>query len=140
MDDLVLCRAVCILSVDGRKFKPGEECAFERKTADELHALNAVELVAGIDPARGPDRATQNAQGAGEADAPGRQPLTVVKGIGPKTAERLRAAGVDSLAALAALADEELARTAAALDVIGDERAALTRWRDDARTLLSGDA
>lgn len=132
MDDLVLCRAVCILSADGRKFKPGEECVLERKTADELEALNAIELLGGFDPSLAP------ASRAWALASP--QPLTVVKGIGPKTAERLRAAGVDSLAALAALTDEELARTAAGLDIIGDETAALTQWRDDARTLLSGDA
>ncbi len=132
--DKVLCRAVCVVRAD-RRYLPGETLELDRTDFDALLAAGGVEAVEPdsgvVDPARAPTWA-----------APGRPAgtLTDISGIGPVTAGRLHVMGVDSLAALAALTDEELERTAGALDVIGDETAALMRWRDDARTLLSGDA
>lgn len=50
-------------------------------------------------------------------------PLTTLKGVGPKTAARLRVLGLETIAALARLDDAGLARAAAGIDVVGDATA-----------------
>ena len=63
------------------------------------------------------------------------RPLTLVKGIGPKTAAALTAAGIDTLAVLAGLTDEAIEHVAGGLEVIGDTVGELTAWRGEARRL-----
>ena len=73
------------------------------------------------------DEESKGAAGAAEPAAPALIPLEEVSGIGPTTAERLRAAGVADVAALAALDDARL-----------DELRVRASWRDQARK-LAGD-
>ena len=62
-------------------------------------------------------------------------PLTLVKGIGPKTAAALTAAGIDTLDVLAGLTDEAVEHVAGGLEVVGDAVSELSAWRDAARRL-----
>ena len=65
-----------------------------------------------------------------DSDAGGN--LEDVKGIGPKTAGKLEAAGLEDLEDLAALGDNDVARLAKALDESADS---ITDWRNQAREM-----
>ncbi|MDE0203194.1 MAG: hypothetical protein OXK73_12260 [Rhodospirillaceae bacterium] len=58
--------------------------------------------------------------------------LEAVKGIGPKTAKKLQAIGLEHLEALAMVPDDAIDRLATALDEGADTVAG---WRDQARAL-----
>lgn len=75
---------------------------------------------------------------AAEADtAPGYR-LTDLKGLGPKVEARLAELGVGSVAALAALSDDEAAALSAQLGPFAG-RMERDRWREQARFLAAGD-
>lgn len=61
--------------------------------------------------------------------------LTDVNGIGPKFAEQLEAAGIGSIAALAAISDEQ--RETLREDIKGDD---IDGWVEQAKTMVDGDA
>ena len=67
------------------------------------------------------------------------RPTTFVTGIGAATAAKLAERGIDSIGALAALSDAELQELAGHVQVIGDEVAALTDWRSQARSLMAAE-
>lgn len=64
--------------------------------------------------------------------------LTDLKGLGPKVAARLSELGIDSVAALAALADADAAALNAQLGPFAG-RMERDRWREQARLLAAGD-
>ena len=106
----VLLVAVSNVSIDGEDHAPG--------AVFEASEENARALIAA-------DAATP-AEDAGDGN------LEDVKGIGPKTAGKLKAVGLEHLEALAELDDDDVARLAKVLDEGADTVAA---WRDQARTL-----
>ena len=123
MDAPVKCVAVHCVTAD-RLYGPGEPLELCESDADALEAAGAVERVLGDEVVGEPYR-----------------PVTLVKGIGPKTAKQLSSLGIETLGDLASITPPEgLARVAGAIDVIGDELAAVTRWRDEARALLDAEA
>lgn len=136
MDATVECVAVHGVTAD-RRYQPGERLMLSEDDAAALEAAGAVERIeASADPTPPtpePRPARDEAPASPSADLP---PVTSVKGVGPKTAARLRVLGIDSLAALAALDDAGLERAAAGIDIVGDETAELRRWRDDARAMV----
>ena len=138
MDSAVTCIARRVVWAD-RRYAPGETLELSEADADALEVDGAVER-AGADESRDPAPPTSSPRPArSEAPAstsPDLPPLTALRGIGPKTAARLRVLGVASVEALAALDDEGIDRAAAGIDVIGDELAQLRIWRDDARALI----
>ncbi len=120
--------AVCIVASDGVWRDPGERWACP---ADEAEGLIASGAAVRVEPAP-PDPPGARADGPSEASQ-----LTRVKGIGPNTAADLLAAGVETLADLAALSDEQVA----GLDVEpGVQRRIRDDWRGQAAQLIAVDA
>lgn len=76
-----------------------------------------------------------NASGS-EAGADG--PVTQLKGLGPKLADRLRELGVTTVGQIAALTDDEAAALDARLGPFSG-RMARDRWQEQARFLAAGD-
>ena len=161
MDAPVKCTAVHCVRAD-RLYRPGEPLELSGADADALEAAGAVKRKrrstnppkgAGAEPLElsGADadaleaagavkrkrRSTNPPKGAGAAKTDAR-PVTLIKGIGPKTAEQFALFDVPVLTVmdLANISDENLPLAAVAIDVIGDELAAVTRWRAEARELL----
>ena len=64
--------------------------------------------------------------------------LTDLKGLGPKVAARLTELGIDTVAALAALTDDQAAALNAQLGPFAG-RMERDRWREQARLLVAGD-
>ena len=126
----VECVALCVVTAD-RRYAPGETLRLSREDADVLEAGGAVQRK------RRQARSANPPKGAGAAKTDA-QPVTLIKGIGPKTAEQLAAfsAPIETVTDLAEVHDEWLDDLAAAIDVIGDELEAVTRWRAEARDLL----
>ena len=157
MRDPVLCRALRSVRAD-RLYRPGETLELDLADAELLVADGAVRLA---DPApeterrapsgtQTPSREPAPAPGAEDAPEPEQRvhpaagapaqdprPTTFINGIGAATAAKLAERGIDSIGALAALSDAELQELAGHVQVIGDEVAALTDWRRQARALLA---
>ncbi|MBW6530216.1 hypothetical protein KZ820_05655 [Sphingomonas sp. RRHST34] len=71
-------------------------------------------------------------------EGPGAQPITLLKGLGPKIAMRLGELGITRVDQLAWLDDAEAAQLDAQLGVFAG-RMERDRWRDQARLLAQGD-
>ena len=141
MDATVECIAVHGVTTD-RLYLPGETVMLSAEDADALEAAGAVKRAP--TPKRDPKPKPESSSprtADGPVDNAGSGTVTAVKGIGPKTEKQLAALGIETLADLASISSEEdLARVAGAIDVIGDELEAVTRWRDEARALVEAEA
>jgi predicted flap endonuclease-1-like 5' DNA nuclease len=111
--------------------------ALERAAAEDAPAPDPLrdEPVAAAAPLAASPAALAGASGAGPAPA---RPLTALKGVGPKVAERLGALGVTGIDQLAALSPEEAAALDAQLGAF-QGRMARDRWVEQARLLAAGD-
>ncbi|MBW6526335.1 hypothetical protein KZ813_05735 [Sphingomonas sp. RHCKR7] len=85
-----------------------------------------------------PASAAADAPRAGEDTAPGAQPITLLKGLGPKIATQLGELGITRVDQLAWLDDAEAAQLDARLGVFTG-RMERDRWREQARLLAQGD-
>ena len=141
MTDNVPVVAITNVTFDGRRYRPGTPFELPAPCA---HALAAAGNVRTAEPAAPPapprPETTQkdeakDGRGAEPPAPPASSPppelpggdgspatLEDISGIGPSTAERLRAAGVADVAALAAVSDEQLEQLRIRAD-----------WRDQAR-------
>lgn len=120
--DVVSVEAVsCVFASDGVWRDPGARWACPADEAGDLLARGAVRRVEGAE-----------TPPAGPAPDPAGD-LTLVSGIGPSTAADLRAAGVETLADLAALTDGGLED----LPVDAGFRRRVLGWRDQARLLTA---
>lgn len=76
--------------------------------------------------------------GVGLAAGPADGPVTQLKGLGPKVAQRLAELGITNVGQVAALTDDEAAALDAKLGAFGG-RMARDRWLEQARFLAAGD-
>jgi predicted flap endonuclease-1-like 5' DNA nuclease len=117
----------------------GEEPAPDTAASDTAEPGDAAEAADGPDdadaetaaePADSAEEVTAEAETDAQAppdEGPGAEPVTTIKGIGDAYAERLGAAGIETVASLAAADADEIAETA---DV---PRARLERWIERAQ-------
>ncbi len=117
-DERVECIALHVVHAD-RQYHPGERLSLDRDDCAALIAAGAVEPV---------DETL-----AGESP----RPVTLVKGVGPKTAAKLAELGVETLEDLATMEGSVGERIVAALELKPD---ILPRWRDEARALVDAES
>ena len=126
--------AICIVASDQVWRNPGERWACP---ADEAEGLLASGAALRVEP-EPPEGETDSVSGSRtDHDPDPAGTLTRVSGIGPSTAAALRSAGVETLAELAALSDEDLAALRLDENV---QRRIRDNWRGQAARLLEAGA
>ncbi len=83
------------------------------------------------------ERARQRLQRPPRANGPAADDLTIIEGIGPKIAESLREAGIDTLGKLAVASEDELRRALAAAGM--RFAPSLTTWAQQAQYASRGE-
>lgn len=110
---------------------PLDEAPPERPLADEP-------IVAAAPLDASPASTAAEVPGTAGNDTPGAQPITLLKGLGPKIATRLGELGITRVDQLAWLDDAEAAQLDSQLGVFTG-RMERDRWREQARLLAQGD-
>ncbi len=127
-----------LVIVWGMRQKASRKAA-EREVAEHNADLAAAPPPPAMDPtASAEERVAPAVAGAVARDAAADGPVTQLKGLGPKVAQRLAELGVTTVGQIAALSDDDAAALDARLGAFSG-RMARDRWQEQARFLAAGD-
>lgn len=139
---LIAFGVVCALAVIAWGTMRRRAKASEGAEAEELTALAGHAPTPAPEPEARPEDVAQPAPAIDATDAPAAatasQPLTILKGLGPKAAARLGELGITSVDQLAALTPDRIAEIDAEMGSFAG-RITRDRWAEQAKLLAAGD-